>query len=286
MNASIHPATKLGAVYLTVSDLERAIAFYQRGLGFQLHRRADGTAHLGAGGPDLLVLAERPGAKPAPSHTGLYHFAVLVPSRLELAHALQRLADAQIRLQGAADHLVSEAVYLADPDGNGIEIYRDRPRSEWRYTGSTIQMDSLPLDFSGILAERVTAAATPLTLNPETIIGHVHLQVADIAASEAFYQGVLGFDLMLRFGPSAGFVSAGGYHHHIGYNTWHSAGAVPPPANAAGLRWFVIELPDTEALTAVLARVRATGVLLEERSDGILVRDPSGNGMLLTTSAA
>jgi catechol 2,3-dioxygenase len=279
---SIHPDTRLGYVHLTVTDLDRSLAFYQQMLGFQLHRREGARAHLGAGGPDILLLTENAAARQAPGTTGLYHFAVLVPSRLELARSLRRLAQMRWPLQGVADHLVSEALYLADPDGNGIEIYRDRPRAEWPYRDGQLQMATDPLDMDGVLSELADEAGPSNGLHPETVLGHMHLHVADIAEAEAFYVGVLGFDLVLLYGSSAGFVSAGGYHHHIGFNTWGTAGAPPPPPDSVGLREFVVLLPDSSELERVSERIDLAGVAHEDTDGGLLVRDPSQNAVLLT----
>jgi catechol 2,3-dioxygenase len=283
-NISIHPATTIGSVHLTVADLDRSLRFYQEALGFQVRQRAGETARLGAGGPnDLLVLSERPGARPARRTTGLYHFAVLVPSRLELARSLRRLAETRTPLQGFSDHLVSEAIYLADPDGNGIEIYRDRPREEWPRRNGQIQMATDPLDLDGVLAELEHETELWAGLRPETTIGHIHLHVADLAAAQAFYHGVLGFDLIQRLAGSADFVSAGGYHHHIGYNTWAGVGAPPPPPDAAGLRFFVVRLPNDAELARAADRVRKAGLPLEQTEAGLLTRDPSQNGVVLAT---
>jgi catechol 2,3-dioxygenase len=277
----IHPDTTLGYVHLTVSDLDRSLAFYQQALGFKLHRREHSTAYLGAGRAELLVLTERREARRVSGTTGLYHFAILVPSRLELAKSLKRLAEARTQVEGFADHLVSEAIYLPDPDGNGIEVYRDRPRSAWQYSNGQLKMATDPLDLEAVLAE-LEDDVSPLTgLHPDTVLGHVHLHVANIAQAEAFYRDVLGFELMVRYGPSASFLSAGGYHHHIGVNTW-SGTALPPP-EAVGLRWFVICLPDGEALQKIVARVRRTGLTPEQQSEGLLVRDPVQNGIILTS---
>jgi catechol 2,3-dioxygenase len=283
-DTAIHPATTIGAVHLTVADLDRALRFYQEALGFQVRQRAGDTARLGTGGPDdLLVLSERPGARPTRRTTGLYHFAVLVPSRLELARSLRQLAQTRTPLQGFSDHLVSEAIYLADPDGNGIEIYRDRPREEWPRKNGRIQMATDPLDLDGILAELERETEPWSGLHPETTIGHIHLHVADLGTAQAFYHGVLGFDLIQRLAGSADFVSAGGYHHHIGYNTWAGVGAPPPPPDAAGLRYFVIRLPNDAELARVADRVRKAGLRLEEIEAGLLTRDPSQNGVVLAT---
>ncbi|MFO7167074.1 MAG: VOC family protein [Chloroflexota bacterium] len=283
----IHPDTRIGAVRLAVANLDRSLAFYQEALGLRLHRREGPFAALGAGGPDLLTLEEQPGARPARGVTGLYHFAVLVPSRRDLARALVRLAQLRVPLQGASDHAVSEALYLADPDGNGIEIYRDRPRAEWPRAGQELRMTVDPLDLDGLLAELDAATDTwapgAYSVDPATTIGHMHLHVADLRAARDFYVGVLGFELMQSFGNSAEFVSAGGYHHHLGYNIWAGRGAPPPAPDMAGLRFFEVRLPNQAALEAVLERVRQAGLPLEERAEGALVRDPSQNAVVLTT---
>jgi catechol 2,3-dioxygenase len=281
---SIHPATRLGAVHLTVSDLSRSLPFYQQVLGFQLHRRENGVARLGAGGENLLTLTEQPGAQRfIRGHSGLYHFAVLVPSRLELARSLRRMAEAQVRLDGFSDHRVSEALYLPDPDGNGIEVYRDRPRDEWYDTRGNFRMATDPLDIDGVLGELAGQPEPSALLDRGTVIGHVHLHVAHIAESEQFYLNGLGFDRMARYGPSASFVSAGGYHHHLGLNTWAGEGAPPPPPNAVGLRYFEVRLPSTHALNLTVDRARSAGLQLDECENGLLARDPSQNVLLLLT---
>jgi catechol 2,3-dioxygenase len=282
-HVAIHPDTSIGTVRLTVSDLDRARDFYQRALGLRSQDEADGTVAVGV--PGERPLLELRGDSSAPRldrrATGLYHFAVLMPSRVELAFALARLAQAGWPLDGASDHLVSEALYLSDPDGNGIEIYRDRPREEWRRVDGQLAMSTLPLDLRSVLAEIGDASSVPAEAPSGTTIGHVHLQVSDIGEAEEFYNGVLGFDVIVRGYPGALFVSAGGYHHHVGLNTWHSLGAGPPPPGAVGLRSFEVALPDDDELRRVLARVRAAGVEIEQDPRGSLVRDPSGNGVLL-----
>ena len=279
---SIHPDTTLGYVHLNISDLTKSLPFYQEVLGFQVHRREGDTAYLGAGKADILALTERHGAARPEFATGLYHFAVLVPSRVALARSLRRLIETEYPLQGFADHLVSEAVYLADPDGNGIEVYRDRPRSDWYDARGNIKMATDPLDVRGVLAELNGQDAAWRGLAAGTKLGHMHLQVANARQAQQFYSNALGFDLIMMYGPSAAFVSAGGYHHHIGMNTWNSAGAPPPPPESIGLRYFVTRLPNLTELGRVLDRVRAAGVAVEETDEGLLVRDPSQNAVVLT----
>jgi len=284
---SIDPNTNIGSTHLTVADLARSERFYTSVLGFRPLTRTNDTLTLTAdGATPLLALTELPGAPPKPARaTGLYHFAILTPSRLDLARSLRRLAEMRYPLSGASDHLVSEALYLDDPDGNGIEIYRDRPRAEWPRPGGQIQMATDPLDIDGILAELERDDQPWDGLAATTTIGHMHLHVADLKAAEAFYHGVLGFDIIVRYGPSALFVSAGGYHHHIGLNTWAGVGAPPAPAGSAGLRHFIVRLPNQAALDAVLTRVREAEIGIDDHADGALVRDASRNAVVLATAA-
>lgn len=282
---SIHPATGVGPVALTVGDLERSERFYRDMIGFKVLGRMGDTITLGADGTTaLLAITGQPGARRLPRTTGLYHFAILVPSRVALARSLRQLAEAHWPLSGASDHLVSEALYLDDPDGNGIEIYRDRPREEWPRPNGQIQMATDPLSIDSLIDELAHDPSPWNGIAPGTIIGHVHLHVADLRAAEEFYHGVLGFDIIQRYGPSALFVSAGGYHHHIGLNTWAGVGAPPPPPGSVGLRSFDIRLPDAATRDALLERVRAAGIATEEVAHGVLLRDPSANGVVLTVA--
>ena len=273
----IDPHAAIGEVHLTISDLDRSLQFYQAHLGFTVHQRGDGIARLGAGGPDLLVLVQSASAPRVHGTTGLYHFAILVPSRADLARALRRLVDTGTRLQGAADHGVSEALYLADPDGNGIEVYRDRPRGEWPYVDGELRMRTDRLELDALLETSDNADRLPR----DTTIGHVHLHVSHLAAAERFYVDVLGFSLTQRYGSSALFVAAGSYHHHVGLNTWVGIGAPAPPAGAIGLRHFVVRLPDRQAVDAVTGRLRAADVPVETIDRGVLLHDPSGNAIVL-----
>jgi catechol 2,3-dioxygenase len=281
--ARIHPDTSIGVVRLTVADPERSRAFYERALGLRASEQDDGTLAVGAPGEQPLV--ELSGDRSAPPldrrATGLFHLAVLVPSRSDLAQALARLADARWPLDGASDHLVSEALYLSDPDGNGIEIYRDRPREDWRHQDGQLAMATLPLDLESLMGE-LSGAGEPQALAPAgTRMGHVHLQVADLTEAERFYHELLGFDVMVRGYPGALFVAAGGYHHHIGLNTWNSLGAGPPTPGAIGLRDFAIRLPNTEELGRVLERVSDAGIEIRDEAGGSLIRDPAGNRVVL-----
>ena len=235
-----------------------------------------------AAGNDLLILSQCENAPRVRGTTGLYHFAVLVPSRADLARSLRRLVETGTVMQGAADHGVSEALYLADVDGNGIEIYRDRPREEWPRVNGQLRMGADAIDLEELLSTADGADGSRLAR--ETTIGHVHLHVSRLDEAQRFYVEVLGFDLMQRYGPSALFVSAGSYHHHIGLNTWAGVGAPPPPPGAIGLKYFVVRLPNGPARSAVLDRVRAANVTVEAVDEGQLVRDPAGNAILFAAS--
>jgi catechol 2,3-dioxygenase len=279
----IDPATTVGPMRVVVADMGRSLSFYEGVLGMQVARRADGSVGLGASEEPLLILDERPGAKPKPPRaTGLYHVALLLPSRRELARVIRRLAETRYPLSGASDHLVSEALYLDDPDGNGLEIYADRPRSTWTYARNEVRMAVDPLDIDGILGELRDDQAPWAGMPAGSTVGHVHLHVKDLPSAEAFYCGVLGFEVVARYGPGALFVSAGGYHHHLGLNTWAGVGAPPPPAGSAGLSHFAVRLPSPEARDAVLGRVREAGIATEETADGVLLRDPAQNGVMIT----
>lgn len=280
---SIDPRARVGTVYLTVNDLEGALAFYGQALGLQLHWRDGQRAGLGAGGgEDILRLAGDPAAPRPRRSTGLYHFAVLLPDRQALGRSLYRLAATQTPLQGAADHWFSEAIYLADPEGNGIELYRDRPRSEWPPMEEVARRGNGHFDLRKLLDEVQRPPQPGEPIDAGTRLGHMHLRVADIDASDRFYVEALGFDLMMRYGGRAGFVSAGGYHHHIAYNTWESAGAPAAPAGAAGLSAFSVILPDAVALAAACLRLEQAGGAVQETEDGLLGCDPAGIGVLLT----
>ena len=232
------------------------------------------------------MLSEEPGARPSHGHTGLYHFALLVPERQGLARWLAHAARDRVPLTGLSDHFVSEAIYLSDPDDHGIEIYWDRPREVWE--GLVAQrMTTLPLDVDSLLAEVDGPDTSAFDGLPDgTTMGHVHLKVASIPETIAFYRDVLGFGLMAKLGPYAGFLSAGGYHHHLGANTWESAGAGPPPVGSAALRHATIVLPDADERLRVLARISDAGVESQDVAGDALIRDPSGNGLLLVTDGA
>jgi catechol 2,3-dioxygenase len=282
---SIPATTAMGPVHLTVADLERSLAYYRDAIGLEVRERDAGRASLGAGNAELLALVEEPGARPAPRHTGLFHFALLVRGRADLARWLAHAARQHVPLAGMSDHYVSEAVYLGDPDGHGIEIYADRPREVWE--GQVMaRMTTEPLDVNGLLAELDDPATAPFDgLAGGTVMGHVHLQVASTEDAVVFYRDVLGFEVMAEFVPSAAFFGAGGYHHHVGANTWRSRGATPPPPGSAALRHATVVLPDPTERDRVAARVADTGQEPEAVDGGVLVRDPSGNALVLATQS-
>lgn len=279
-------ATRLGRVRLQVADLARSLAFYQRVLGFRVLQRDDTHAALGPFGEDrvLVELDERKGARPSGHGLfGLYHFAILLPDRPSLGRFVKHLADVGARA-GAGDHLVSEAFYLTDPDGLGIEVYADRPRETWRRIGRELMISTDPVDIADIVA---SAGDTPWSGMPAgTVIGHVHLHVGDIAQGSAFYSNALGFHRMTWRYPGALFLGAGGYHHHLGTNTWAGSGARPPADDDARLLEWTIELPTAGDVDAVAESIRAAGHEAAELSVGERVtRDPWGTRIRLRAAA-
>jgi catechol 2,3-dioxygenase len=282
---SLDPKTTTGSVALIVTDLDRSVHYYHDNIGLQIQHQSAHTARLGVGGRTLLQLTEQAGARPVQrGRTGLYHFAILTPSRAELSRTLHHLTATATRIDGASDHGVSEALYLSDPDGHGIEIYRDRPRAEWPISQGELQMTLDPLDARGILAESDGNESAWTGLHADTVIGHIHLHVTDLPSAEKFYVDTLGFDLMQHFGNQAAFVSAGGYHHHLGLNVWAGVGAPPPPADAARLDWYELRLPDPTALDAMVNRLEAAQIAVTQTEQGWSIRDPAQNQVVLTMS--
>ena len=272
VRAELPPATRMGAVHLTVADLDRSLSYYETQIGLQVHARDGGRARLGTGGEDLLVLTEEPGAKPADGYSGLFHFALLVPERIDLARWLAHAARDRVALTGLSDHFVSEALYLRDPDHHGIEIYADRPRELWEGQVG-LRLTTEPLDTNDLLATLQEPASESFDgLAGGTVMGHVHLCVADVGRTVDYYRDVVGFALMAQLGDQAAFLSAGGYHHHLGGNTWQSAGRPYAPEGHARLTQMTIVLPDEASLDT-----------LAERVGGREVRDPSGIPIALTT---
>src|ERR687884_509941 len=280
-SVAIPAETRMGPVDVTVADLARSLDYYRRVVGLDVLEQGAGRASLGANSTELLVLVEEPGARPDDGHTGLYHFALLVPTRADLARWLAHAARDQVQLTGLSDHYVSEAIYLRDPDRHGIEIYADRPRELWEGRVGE-RMTTEPLDVKDLLGK---ADGDFDGLPAGTTMGHVHLKVASIPQTVAFYRDVLGFDLVVERVPQAAFLSAGGYHHHVGANTWESAGAPPPPTSSGALRHATVVLPSAEARDEAVRRVADAGQEPEATATGTLVRDPSGNAVLLTATS-
>jgi catechol 2,3-dioxygenase len=281
--AALPDATRLGPAELIVSELDRSIAMYTDAVGLQVHRRDGATAALGAGEEDVLVLHEQPGARPAGRHAGLYHVALLYPSREELARAAVRLAITRTPIQGASNHGTHEAIYLPDPDGNGLELAADFPREEWPDISSPEGYGAgpAPLDLDGLLASVAAEEPSPRAA-AGLRVGHVHLHVGELEPATRFYRDGLGFEVMTDLG-SAVFVSAGGYHHHLGFNIWRGRGVGPAPEGTVGLRHWTLIVPGAEALAAVRERLAELGEPMQEHDGGLLARDPSGTAVLVTT---
>ncbi|MDQ0510374.1 VOC family protein [Ancylobacter amanitiformis] len=273
----------MGAVRLRVRDAARASTFYTGTLGLTaMAGDSDGIVRLGAGGRVLIELEERRDARPRPpGTTGLFHVAILVPDRAALAVALRRLVARRIAI-GASDHIVSEALYLDDPDGNGIEIYRDRPAGDWRWENGTVAMATDHLDGRGLLNEAPAAIPLDAKLPAGTRIGHVHLQVGDLARARRFYVEHVGFEVTTDRYPGALFVSAGGYHHHLGLNIWQSRGGGPAPQDSVGLVHYAVELPDAAAVEALRVRLEAAGESTAPIPGGFSAADPWGTRVWVT----
>ena len=269
--------TRLGEVHLQVSDLARSVEWYEEVLGLRVLRRESAAAELGSLDDRVLVaLHERAGARPAGrrARLGLFHFAILLPDRQSLGAFVRHLGELGAQA-GAGDHLVSEAFYLSDPDGLGIEIYADRPRESWQRVGRELMMATDPVDVRGLVE---AAAGTPWRGMPAgTVMGHVHLHVGELATSAAFFSEALGFDRTVWSYPGALFLGAGGYHHHLGTNTWAGAGAQPPGDGDARLLEWTIELPGVASLTEVERSLQSYGHAVERTSGAAMVtRDPWG----------
>jgi catechol 2,3-dioxygenase len=277
--ASLPATLRLGPVHLVVSDLDRSVAWYQRSLGLRVHAHEATTAELGDGTSPVLVLAEDPQARAAGRHAGLYHYALLYPTREELARAVIRLSGTRTPIEGASDHGTHEAIYLPDPDGNGIELAADRPREAWPSPEEMYAHGPQALDF-GALAATVAGEAPADRVQPGLRVGHLHLHVGDIDRGLGFYRDVIGFGVEANLG-SAAFVAAGGYHHHLGFNVWRGRGVGPAPEHTVGLGHWTIELERPEEVEAVRARAESAGVAVEPRPSGFRVRDPWGTALVV-----
>ena len=292
MNTSRLPEeTRIQQAHLRTASLERALAFYHGVLGFKIIEQDGREASLSPTGqqPAMIVLSEEPGVVPKPARAiGLFHLALRLPSRRDLAQAVRRLSQHRYPIQGAAHHLVSEAVYLADPEENGIELYTDLPAAEWKWESGEVEMATLPLDMESLLST-TEGSAVPSTIAEKTDIGHVHLHVEDLAAAERFYNDFAGFAVTQRSYPGALFFSAGGYHHHIGANVWGGRTIAPP--DSAGLISYRIEVPIPEILNCLRQRAQIHGFQTNveqagSRSEILQIRDPSGVWMEWVTAAA
>lgn len=275
---------RLGPVHLRVADLARSVAYYRDVLGLRVLDRPGPQTVLGAHDADapLVRLDEHPGARPVPrrGRLGLYHFALLLPDRAALGRFAVHLADAGVRA-GAADHLVSEALYLQDPDGLGIEVYADRPRATWQTRAGELVMTTEPLDRAGLAR---AAAGQPWTGMPAgTVMGHLHLHVGDLGRAAAFYHGALGLDVMVRRYPGALFLAAGGYHHHLGLNTWAGPAAVPPADDDAQLLSWTIHVPRPDAVARAL---RDAGYPVTSTDTALHAADPWGTTLRIAGPAA
>lgn len=264
----------LGEVHINVQNLARVTQFYQQTLGLYVREQDDNSVELGTQSRTLLVLHETPNGKPSRGGTGLYHFALLLPERKELARILRHFAENNTPLQGLSDHDVSEAIYLGDPEGNGIEIYADRPQRTWQFVDDAIKMRTIPLNVESLFAE-LTDDNERFTQIPDgTIMGHVHLHVDDVTQVEKFYQEILGMDLMLRYGEMASFLSYEGYHHHLGANTWRSGTASLIDKDTLGLAYYTIFNRDISQIAEAAKQANIPFDLFE---DHLVIQDPSGN---------
>ncbi len=277
--------SRIGYVHLRVMDMANALNFYRDLLGLRVLKQVDNVVHLVASKAayPMLLLSEAPGAPMRPERApGLYHMAIRYPDRPALGSAVRYLAEHRWPIQGMADHGVSDAIYLSDPEGNGIELYADKPREQWPRRGNEVAMLTEPLDLDALLAEAGEEEWTGIA--PETELGHIHLRVSSLERAEEFYSRLLGMNVMQRNYPGALFLAAGDYHHHVGANIWHSRNAPPAAHDALGLLCFSIHVPERPPWEEVLKRVRDSGVELESCSqgdglDGVLVHDGDGIGV-------
>ena len=272
------PSIYVGEVNIKVKNLDNAVTFYQNIMGFQVLEQTEGKAVLTTDGKTPLLTLEQP-ADVIPKEgkmSGLYHFAILLPSRADLSVFLRHLLQTGYPL-GAADHYVSEALYLNDPDGNGIEVYRDRPSTEWTWKNNLVEMATEQLDAEGILAE---SDAEWNGLPSGTVMGHIHLHVGDLQKAEEFYTKGLGFNVVSYY-PQAAFLSTGGYHHHIAINTWQGVGAPTPPKNSVGLNWYTLVFPNETERENVIKQLKQLGAPVKKETDFYVTSDPSGNQIRL-----
>jgi catechol 2,3-dioxygenase len=273
-------------VTLSVADLDRSVAYYENAIGLGVNERAGGRARMGVPGRDLVVLEEQPGARPGRgTNTGLFHLALLLPERRDLASWLTHAGATGVPLTGASDHYVSEALYLRDPDAHGIEIYRDRPRDTWTRAGDgSLNMGTEPLDLRDLMSAR--DPSEPFLRMPDgTVMGHIHLQVAHLQEARRFYADLLGLDVTVEIPGQASFLSTAGYHHHLGMNVWAGVGAPPPPPGQAALRRAALEVDGDDELDRIEARLAGAGREPVREGARLLVDDPSRNPLELRAAA-
>ena len=276
----------IGAIALKVRDLDRVAAFYRDVLGLAvLDQATDGATDctiLGAGGVPFVHLEHRPDAKPDDTReAGLYHTAFLMPTRADLARWVLHVARNKVPITGASDHEVSEAIYLDDPEGNGVEVYVDRPPATWTWSNGLVRMKTDRLDIEDLV--RAAAGATDYAAAPGGLrVGHIHLRVGDVATAELFYRDAIGLAVTRGGRDGASFMSSGGYHHHVAGNVWHSAGAKERDPDRAGLSWLVLEAADSDTFDLVRARLAQAGTKLTPTSDGIEAADPWGTRVRIT----
>lgn len=276
------PITYVGEVGLKVLDLKGMVEFYRDVIGFEVLEKSADSAVLGAGGKSLLRLEGVDGLQEKDQrYAGLYHFAILLPSREDLGRILIHLHNKGARL-GSSDHLVSEALYLSDPEGNGIEIYRDREPEEWDWNGSEVAMAVDPIDAAGLVQAAESAGTAWQGMPAETVMGHIHLHVADLAKAKDFYVKALDFEVVSSLGGQALFLADHKYHHHIGLNVWNGTGIPALPREKAGLGYFTLVLADEEKRQRIAERLRALGATVQARGGYIETADPSGNIIRLT----
>ncbi|WP_036697553.1 VOC family protein [Paenibacillus taiwanensis] len=282
MTTSIHPQVRIGHVHLLVANLDNMTRFYRDVIGFKVtEQQAQKVTFTADGHTPLLVLEQREGLSLMPQRTtGLYHFAILLPDRADLARALLHLAEQKVPTQGASDHGFSEALYLNDPEGNGIEIYADRPRSEWE--GRVEQVGTTGALQVEDLLRAAAGNESWLGLPEQTIIGHIHLHVGDLKEANQFFVGQLGFKIEMSMADHALFIAAGGYHHHIGLNTW--AGSERPPANSTGLYLYSLLFPDSAVLNETIARLRQLDIMVDTSTVHPTIIDTTGSRIELRTT--
>ncbi|MGS2779560.1 VOC family protein [Robertmurraya sp. GLU-23] len=275
------PNTFVSQVNLKVENLERSLTFYQEVIGLQVLQQTNTTADLTADGKTVLVSIQQPVnvVSKQGRTTGLYHFALLLPTRADLGRLLKHFLQVRYPLQGASDHLVSEAIYLADPDGNGIEVYADRPASSWSWNNGEVEMPTVAIDAESLLAEGEGKAWNGMPA--ETIMGHIHLHVSELQKTEEFYTKGLGFEVVTRYGGQALFISTGKYHHHIGLNIWNGVGAPPAAENSVGMESYTMVFPSDEKRKQILSQLKEMGVAVTEEKGAYITADPSGNRIRL-----